>query len=66
MTGRGTSLRRFWRSRRAARRMSGQATTEFVLLVSLISIPIYVAVRKLMQVVLRDFITTLIERFTQG
>lgn len=48
------------------RRTSGQATTEFVLLVSLVSIPLYIAVRILMQVVLRDFITSLISRFTQG
>lgn len=47
-------------------RQRGQATTEFVLLVSLVSIPIYLALRWLMQVVLRDYITSLIERFTQG
>lgn len=47
-------------------RARGQATTEFVLLVSLISIPLYLAVRAVMQTVLKDFITTLINRFTQG
>lgn len=45
---------------------SGQATTEFVLLVALVAIPIWLAVRALMQVVVRDFIVALIERFTQG
>ncbi len=54
------------KSRRLNGRQSGQATTEFVLLVSLVSIPIYLALRALMQVVLRDFIVTLIKRFTQG
>ncbi len=47
-------------------RSPGQATTEFVLLVSLVSIPLYLALRLLMQTVLRDFITALIDHFTQG
>jgi hypothetical protein len=47
-------------------RQAGQATTEFVLLVSLVSIPLFLALKKLMQVVLHDFITTLIAGFTQG
>jgi heme/copper-type cytochrome/quinol oxidase subunit 4 len=50
----------------ARRRQTGQATTEFVLLVALIAVPVWMAVRALMQVVLRDFIITLIARFTQG
>jgi len=44
----------------------GQATTEFVLLIALVSVPVWVAVRMLMQAVLRDFMTALIERFTRG
>jgi hypothetical protein len=52
--------------RRRRRREAGQATTEFVLLVSLVSIPVYLAVRAMMQVVLHDFIVALITRFTQG
>lgn len=51
---------------RRKRRQKGQATTEFVLLVSLVSIPVYIAVRAMMRVVLHDFIVTLINRFTQG
>jgi hypothetical protein len=47
-------------------RDKGQATTEFVLLVALVSVPIWVAVRLLMQAVLRDFMTALVERFTRG
>lgn len=47
-------------------RQSGQATTEFVLLVALVAVPVWVLIRALMQVVLRDFIVTLINRFTQG
>jgi hypothetical protein len=45
---------------------AGQATTEFVLLVALVAIPIWLLLRLLMQVVLRDFLVTLIARFTQG
>jgi Flp pilus assembly pilin Flp len=54
--------------RRALRRsgQSGQATTEFVLLVALVAVPMWVLIRALMQVVLKDFIVTLISRFTQG
>jgi hypothetical protein len=50
----------------SARLQSGQATTDFVLLVALVAIPVWLAVRALMQVVVRDFIVALIERFTQG
>jgi len=52
--------------RMVQRRQYGQATTEFVLLVALVSVPLWVALTKLMNVVLRDFIVTLISRFTQG
>lgn len=52
--------------RAPAKAQIGQATTEFVLLVALVAIPIWLAVRALMQVVVRDFIVALIERFTQG
>lgn len=52
--------------KKRAGRQSGQATTEFVLLVSLVSIPIWVLLRLLMEAVLRDFMTALIERFTRG
>lgn len=52
--------------RAPVRPQSGQATTEFVLLVALVAIPVWLAVRALMQVVVRDFIVALIERFTQG
>ena len=54
------------RRRIEAHRSRGQATTEFVLLVALVAVPLWLAVRALLQVVLRDFIVTLIERFTQG
>lgn len=57
-------LQRFRRSGRTGAR--GQATTEFVLLIALVSVPVWVAVRLLMQAVLRDFMTALIERFTRG
>jgi hypothetical protein len=50
----------------AVQRDKGQATTEFVLLVALVSVPIWLAVRLLMQAVLRDFMTALVERFTRG
>jgi len=54
------------RRRARRRRQSGQATTEFVLLVSLVSIPLFLALKAMMQVVLHDFIMSLIARFTQG
>lgn len=56
----------FGRARGESRPQSGQATTEFVLLIALVSVPIWIAVRLLMQAVLRDFMTALIERFTRG
>lgn len=59
-------LRRPLKARLSFVRQAGQATTEFVLLVSLIAVPIWILLRGLMQLVLRDFIVNLVTRFTQG
>ncbi len=45
---------------------SGQSTTEYILIIAMISIPIYVAFKKLFEVLLREFISALIKSFTRG
>lgn len=45
---------------------SGQAATEYILIVAMISIPIYIAFKKLFEVLLKEFISALIKSFTRG
>ena len=45
---------------------TGQSTTEFILLVSLISVPIYFGARGFMDIFLRRFITAIVESLTKG
>lgn len=54
------------RFRQYLRDESGQSTTEYILIIAMISIPIYVAFKKLFEILLRDFIAALIESFTRG
>lgn len=51
---------------RRVRAQAGQSTTEFVLLVSLVAVPLWLLLRELLRVVFRDFVLALITRFTQG
>lgn len=44
----------------------GQAATEYILLVGLISIPIFVAFKVAFEMFLRDFIAAVIGSFTRG
>lgn len=54
------SLRAFWRDE------SGQAMTEYILIIGLISIPIYAAFKIVFQQFLHDFIAQMIGTFTRG
>ena len=45
---------------------AGQSTTEFILLVSLISVPIYFGARGFMDIFLRRFVTAIVESLTKG
>jgi Flp pilus assembly pilin Flp len=45
---------------------SGQSTTEYILIIGLISIPIYLAFNVVLKDFLHDFIAALIGSFTRG
>ncbi len=45
---------------------SGQAATEYILVIGLISLPIYVAFKVVFDMFLHDFITAIIGSFTRG
>lgn len=45
---------------------SGQAATEYILIIGLISIPIYVAFEVVFKQFLEDFIAAIIGSFTRG
>lgn len=45
---------------------SGQSTTEYILIIGLISLPIYLAFNVVLKDFLRDFIASLIGSFTRG
>lgn len=44
----------------------GQAATEYILIIGLISIPLYIAFKFAFDMFLRDFISALIGSFTRG
>jgi Flp pilus assembly pilin Flp len=44
----------------------GQAATEYILLIGLISIPIYLAFKLAFEIFLKDFIAAVIGSFTRG
>lgn len=45
---------------------SGQSTTEYILVIGLISVPIFAAFKLLMNFFLKQFIASVIKSFTQG
>jgi len=45
---------------------SGQSTTEYILLIAMISIPIYAALKKMMEKLIGGFVKALIQAFTRG
>jgi Flp pilus assembly pilin Flp len=45
---------------------SGQAATEYILIIGLISIPIYVFFKIAFEKFLSDFVASLVESFTRG
>ena len=53
-------LRRYLRDER------GQAATEYILVIGLISVPLYVAFKVAFELFLEDFIAALIGSFTRG
>lgn len=44
----------------------GQAATEYILIVGLVSLPIYVFFKKAFKLFLHDFITSVVGSFTRG
>ena len=44
----------------------GQAATEYVLVIGLISIPLYLAFKLVFEIFLHDFIAAVITNFTRG
>jgi Flp pilus assembly pilin Flp len=44
----------------------GQAATEYILVIGLISIPLYVAMKAVFDMFLKDFISAVIGSFTRG
>ena len=45
---------------------SGQSTTEYVLIIAMITIPIYAALKEMMKKLIGNFMATLIQKFTIG
>lgn len=45
---------------------SGQSTTEYILIIAMISIPIYAALKKMMEKLIGGFVKALIQAFTKG
>jgi Flp pilus assembly pilin Flp len=56
----------FYEAQRFLADEHGQAATEYVLVIGLISIPIYVAFQYLFKKFLHDFIAAVITTFTRG
>jgi Flp pilus assembly pilin Flp len=54
------TIHRYFRDER------GQAATEYILIIGLISLPIYVAFKVAMEMFLHDFIASVIGTFTRG
>ena len=48
------------------RNQRGQAATEYILVIGLISLPIYLAFKVAMEMFLRDFIAAIIGSFARG
>ncbi len=44
----------------------GQSTTEFILLVSLISVPLFILIDRFMRVFLEKYISGIVNKFTSG
>ncbi len=53
-------LRQFFKDDR------GQSTTEFILLVSLISVPLFILIDRFMRVFLEEYISGIVNKFTSG
>ena len=45
---------------------SGQSTTEYILIIAMISIPIYAALKTLTEKLIGGFVKALIQAFTRG